>query len=85
MATSWRRLLDHGRMTRPGAAKPALVAAFATAEPDVTDAAGRRADVAARLRRACASMTPEQFARVVDAIVARQLRWARQDRLQQPG
>ena len=46
-----------------------------TAEPAL--AARLRTEVASRLRRACAAMAPDVFARAVDAIVARRLRWAR--------
>ncbi len=34
-------------------------------------------EVALRLARACPAMAPDLLARVVDAVVARRLRWAR--------
>jgi hypothetical protein len=51
--------------------------AAAGAETEAAVAARLRDEVAGRLRRACAAMTPDLFARVVEAVVARHIRWAR--------
>ena len=53
----------------------ARLMAAPAAEPAL--AARLRAEVAARLQQVCVAMAPDVFARAVDAIVARRLRWAR--------
>ncbi len=46
---------------------------------DDPDASGLRADVAARLRRACAHLDASSFADLVHEVVAFKRRWARRE------